>query len=226
MDKMEYFYQNCATKASDVIEMLISEIEVALDNGLDMIALCSALTLPDTLGRIEYPELQEKSSKKRYIQWVDKYIYKLIEEGRVPDIYYAKKIYKGENLYDLRCKFFHEGLPVAKKYEEDILAAKNSGLDSKVDAWLVFELDEPIVEVQGQKVFPTIDDFYRIQTRKVIQHIESEVSVQNICDTICIAARKYLNKNLEKISGLEGVKIIDLRETKPKSNRNNTSKMA
>ena len=40
MDKMEYFYQNCATKASDVIEMLISEIEVALDNGLYMIALC------------------------------------------------------------------------------------------------------------------------------------------------------------------------------------------
>lgn len=225
MDKMEYFYQNCATKASDVIEMLISEIEVALDNGLYMIALCSALTLPDTLGRIEYPELQEKSSKKRYIQWVDKYIYKLIEESGVPDIYYAKKIYKGENLYDLRCKFFHEGLPVAKKYEEDILDAKNSGLDSKVDAWLVFELDEPIVEVQGQTVSPTIDDFHRMQTRKVIQHIESKVSVQNICDTICVAARKYLNENLEKFSNLESVKIIDMRESRPKSNRNNASKM-
>lgn len=235
MDKMEYFCQNCATKASDVIEMLISEIEVALDNGLYMIALSSALILPDTLGKMEYPKNEEKSSKKRYIQWVDEYIYKLIEEGDFPDNFYICKIYKGENLYNLRCKFLHEGFPIAKKYEEDMLRAVNSdgclesgveAIDNVLDSWLIFESDETIIEFQGKTVFPTVDKSKgRIYTKKVTQRTESRVSVQNICDTICVAARKYLNENLEKFSNLESIKIIDMRESRPKSNRNNASKM-
>ena len=49
--------------------MLTNEIEKALKNNLYLVALNTALTLPDICGKAEFPN---KSTTKRYIEWFDK----------------------------------------------------------------------------------------------------------------------------------------------------------
>ena len=48
---------------------LIDDMNKALDNDCFLSALSLALTLPDICGKAKYPD--EKSTKKRYIDWYD-----------------------------------------------------------------------------------------------------------------------------------------------------------
>ena len=54
-----------------MINKLIEEIKIALKNNLYLIALNTSLTLPDICGKAEFPN---KTTKRRYIDWFDKYI--------------------------------------------------------------------------------------------------------------------------------------------------------
>lgn len=63
-----------------------------------------SLTLPDICGKIEYPELE--SSKKRSVQWFDKYlgpIYKSEIGGK------EYILLGNSDFYALRCALLHEG---------------------------------------------------------------------------------------------------------------------
>ena len=55
-----------------MINRIIKEIKVALDNECYMVALMSALTLPDICGKSAYPQL---FVGKRYVKWCDTYVY-------------------------------------------------------------------------------------------------------------------------------------------------------
>ena len=50
-----------------MVQRIVDDIRAALDHDLYFAALSTALTLPDICGKAEYPN--EKSSKKRYIDW-------------------------------------------------------------------------------------------------------------------------------------------------------------
>ena len=54
-----------------MIHKLIDEIEIALENNLYLVALNTALTLPDICGKAEYPQLK---TAERYKKWYDEYI--------------------------------------------------------------------------------------------------------------------------------------------------------
>ena len=55
-----------------MIIRLVQDIRKALENDLYLVALSSALTLPDICGKAARPA--EKSSRKRYILWYDEEI--------------------------------------------------------------------------------------------------------------------------------------------------------
>lgn len=55
-----------------MVQRIVDDIRAALDHDLYFAALSTALTLPDICGKAEYPN--EKSSKKRYIDWYNKEI--------------------------------------------------------------------------------------------------------------------------------------------------------
>ena len=88
---------------------LIEDINKALDNDASFSALALALTLPDICGKTKYPE--EKSTKKRYIDWYDEYVGKYEKDPDEKQMPYLS----GEVIYSLRCCFLHEGNPNIEK---------------------------------------------------------------------------------------------------------------
>lgn len=74
-----------------MIQKLINEINTALNQGLYLVALSSALTLPDVCGKAEYPK--EKTTK-RYKKWYSAYV-----NADLPV----------DHVYALRCSLLHEG---------------------------------------------------------------------------------------------------------------------
>lgn len=71
---------------------MIDEIAVALNQGLYLVALSAALTLPDVCGKAEYPE--ERVST-RYKKWYSTFV----PDGNLPE----------DSVYALRCSLLHEG---------------------------------------------------------------------------------------------------------------------
>ena len=58
-----------------MINQLAKEIDIAIKNELCLVALNTALTLPDICGKAEFPELDSnKATKKRYVDWCNNYI--------------------------------------------------------------------------------------------------------------------------------------------------------
>lgn len=76
---------------------MIDEIAVALNQGLYLVALSAALTLPDVCGKAEYPE--ERVST-RYKKWYSTFV----PDGNLPE----------DSVYALRCSLLHEGNTNAK----------------------------------------------------------------------------------------------------------------
>ena len=90
------------------IDYFIQEIKKAIDSKLYLSALHLALTLPDILGKLQYTEYGEKQSKQRFIRWFNENVYDSF--GRLPTDKFFEGVPKinGENVYQLRCKLFHE----------------------------------------------------------------------------------------------------------------------
>jgi len=75
-----------------MIDKLIDEICKALDAELYLVALNSALILPDICGKAEYPK---DKTGARYKQWYFKYV----QDGSLP----------ADVMYQLRCSLLHQG---------------------------------------------------------------------------------------------------------------------
>mgnify|MGYP003521435481 FL=1 len=81
----------------------IEEIQDNLTRKNYLSALALTLILPDICGKISYPELV--STKKRYAQWYDTYVYPCENPPG------GEKVnpLDGNAVYQLRCNFLHEG---------------------------------------------------------------------------------------------------------------------
>ncbi len=117
-----------------MVQKIVDDIRAALNNDLYFVALSTALTLPDICGKAEYPD--EKSSKKRYIDWNDKeigYYEKNPHQTTDEEMPYLS----GSVIYSLRCSLLHEGNP---NVDNDRLTQKNESLPkrSKVKMILIF----------------------------------------------------------------------------------------
>ncbi len=155
-----------------MIERLIKEINVALENELYLVALNTALTLPDICGKAKYPEL---GTTARYKKWYQEYV------GQ-----YEKSSKSGDNMpylsadvvHQLRCALLHQGNPNVDK---------NTGIDC-------FEL---VIEVK-QRDIAIYADFSSIceHADKTVTR-SYRVSIQRLCFILCETAWGYYTKNKE-----------------------------
>ena len=83
-----------------MINRLIDEINTALNGGLYITALISALTLPDVCGKAEHPQLQTSA---RYTKWYDVFV----KDGSL----------SADDVYALRCGLVHEGSVEPKRMD-------------------------------------------------------------------------------------------------------------
>ena len=183
---------------------LINDMNKALDNDCFLSALSLALTLPDICGKAKYPD--EKSTKKRYIDWYDEYVgaYEQCpgEEGTMPYL-------SGEVVYSLRCSVLHQGNPNINKNEIKEECCK---------------IDEFVLLTEKKKDFNMLSDCSSssqgfFNGKKVGEtHRSYEVNVRRLCFIISACAKGYFKENQEKFDFFD-FKIVDLDERYEKIKR-------
>ena len=157
-----------------MVDIIIAEIKQALENKMYIVALSSALTLPDICGKAEFPG---KGTKSRYLSWGEKYI-----ESR-NHLEYEYSAINGmdiKTIYELRCSLLHQGTP---NIEKD----------------LYFELVCDQCERAKQFHYYT-ESFYKPtadgQNIREVQTIS--VNVVFLCNLLCDSAEKYWKENCQK----------------------------
>lgn len=93
------------------MEILIDQIELALQSGLYFIALQSSLTLPDICGALEYPS---KGVGNRYKDWYKNY-YTEYAHGMKLD----SPCLSADECYFFRCSFVHQASNKDKRFAFD-----------------------------------------------------------------------------------------------------------
>ena len=154
-----------------MIDRLAKEIDIAIKNKLYLVALNTALTLPDICGKAEYPELDSnKATKKRYVDWCNKYIEDLTQiniNKTIPSL-------TANVIYSLRCSLSHQGNPNVDK---------NTGIDrftltiQKNDFGLYFDIPSQVTHANG-----ITENCYSI-------------NIARLCYMLSDAAQKYYKKN-------------------------------
>ena len=169
-----------------MVNLLIKEINLALDNNLYLVALNTALTLPDICGRAEYPDL---GTTARYKKWYNEHIgqYEINPENvkRGIDMPYLS----GDVVYDLRCSLLHQGNPNIKDSHNikfSLVIEKKNEFDMYVDASSCGKNERT----------------YR-------------VSIRRLCCILCWTVEEYYKKNKDKFD-LFNYKIVDIDEVRKK----------
>ena len=162
-----------------MVDMLVNEIRKALEQDLFMVALTTALTLPDICGNAEFPN---EKNWKRYISWYDNEITSNKRNGRGTTVEDMPEL-DGSVVYSLRCSLLHEGNPNINN--EQLAKNKIKHIDHFVltiehGEGLVVCLDKSKVSRDGTRSY--------------------SMSVRGLCYSICDAAERYYKKSKDKFS--------------------------
>lgn len=177
-----------------MIKRIINEISIALDNNCPILALTSALTLPDICGKAEFPEL---SVSQRYKQWVDAHVIQ-------PKDYYDREtgwgipFLSGELLYSLRCSLLHQGDPDlsdADKQKQDVDYFELLWQENERSCKTSFYQKSEIVSIDGKDKYI---------------HNNYCISIRELCKRLCVVARRYYNKNKKLFDFLNDNTIVNM----------------
>ena len=165
-----------------MIHKLVEDINRALECECFFAALALALTLPDTCGKAEYPELEGKS-KQRYKKWCQKYVCKKEKpcSSFSDDMPYLSE----EIIFQLRCSLLHQSTQYIEscKIEEE---------RCKVDKFSLIINDDSCLD--GGTSMVSYGAGMKIVERGY------EVSIHHLCYILCTAAQKYYDENKEKFT--------------------------
>ena len=153
-----------------MINQLITEIKAALEHGLFLVALNSALTLPDVCGKVAYPEVQGKKAK--YVKWFDEHIgrYERFPDDGDDD---GMPYMSGEIVYALRCSLTHEGNPSIRLSEHNLTSFKLLRTQD-----YMYGGSSGCSEGGGDRTI--------------------EIAIWNLCFKICVTAKRYYEDNRDK----------------------------
>lgn len=162
-----------------MINQLIKEINIALENNLFLVALNTALTLPDICGKAEYPDISYKHNGERYKKWYQEHIGQYEQSPLDLREGVTMPYLSADVVYQLRCEMLHQGNPNVSK--------SKTGID-KFTLWVQkanpfgFYGDTASVSLSGEpcKTY--------------------NVSVRRLCLLLCRTAENYYNNNKEKFA--------------------------
>lgn len=96
----------------DSLGLLLDEIDKNIKSKSFLSALMMALTVPDILGKLAYPDVEKVT--ERYIRWFDENVRNIVfgylYSNNPLDTDEASPKMNGTVCYTLRCKLFHEGI--------------------------------------------------------------------------------------------------------------------
>lgn len=184
-------YKNNEEKS--MVNQLIADMNNALDHNCYFAALALALVLPDVCAKAEYPN--EKSNKKRYVDWFEEYIgqYEKCPQGDFDEE--SAPYLSGEVVYQLCCEFLHQGTPNIDA--ERIIAEEN-------------RIDHFTLVIESKKPFDIYSDVASVgwsitSTNKCRTY---RVNVRRFCLIIAAVVKNFFSNNKEKFDFMN-CSIID-----------------
>lgn len=169
-----------------MVERLINEVNIALENRLYLVALNTALTLPDICGKAKYPELKTAS---RYKKWYQEHVGQYEKSTKSSD---NMPYLSADVVYQLRCALLHQGNPNVDT---------NTGIDC-------FEL---VIEVPQTwiAIYADCSSICEHADKTVTRNYR--VSIHRLCLILCETARAFYMKNKE-LFNFFNYTIIDMEE--------------
>lgn len=169
------------------IERQIRDARAAAKAGSLLSALALALTFPDALGQVMYPELVTGKGKRKageqYARWFDEYVgdeYKAPEE---PESRELKSYFTGRMCWKLRCAYLHAGKSDGDyPYEA---SSDQSGLEYDFELELALHACDAI----GDTTESTAPDLVKRHVR---------IDIGKLCTCLCDAVELCLQGNAER----------------------------
>ena len=174
-----------------MLEKIFEDINKALDAEAYISALALALTIPDMCGKSEYPN--EKSSRKRYIDWFDTYMgvpprEKILEKLTDRENETIMPYLTGHVVYQLRCNLLHETTPIIEK---------NDVVDDNKEIDEVWNVDKFVLITEQKKDFDMYVHVSSIRWTSGEERIY-KLNIRKICADLMYVATAYFNKYPDK----------------------------
>lgn len=184
------------------VQAIIDSVREAVEQECWIPALATALTLPDIMGQIEFPELvnehQRRLVKRQYTTWFTKHIEHWFadESGWSEDGKPLNPYFTADMCYQLRCSILHQG-------NDDIKHDFNFENEDGVDNSYIFELRVNACDSYGS-IWPSPQSGDKL--RKTI-HVC--IDVGNLCMRLCDEAQALLNFYPNNAFKQIGIALID-----------------
>ena len=153
-----------------LIDQIVQEINTALEHDCYLIALASALILPDICGQVEYPN---ESTTSRYKKWYSKYIgqYERYEECDEPG---EEAPYPSADIvYNLRNSLLHCGNPNVDQTKRNL-----------TDFHLIVTKDSFFGSISSKNLYGTERTL--------------DIGIRNLCMKLCVTAQLFYQENKDK----------------------------
>lgn len=181
---------------------LIDDMNRALDHNCYFASFAIALTLPDICGKAKYPN--ERSTKKRYIDWYNEYVgqYEKCPKNEEHPEDVEMPYLSGEVVYSLRCSFLHQGNPNIENAKIDDDACKVNRFTLLIQKKNEFDSYSDTASVTRQGADP-----------KAMEETERcyEVNIRRLCLVVSLCASAYYKKYPEQFDFFN-YDIVDLDE--------------
>lgn len=159
-------------------EKKIASIRKAFQHQLYEPALALALSLPDICASIEFPQISTVT--ERYIKWSNNHISMCDNSG-------AKDAFSGSALYQLRCRFLHNG-------HSNIF--KDNGTSTTNVYFYKFDLMSPNAENVNTGLQCAISTWKDDTTGEITY--TARMNLSYIIDEICSAAETFFDNWADK----------------------------
>lgn len=163
-----------------MINKLIEQIESAIANKLYIVAINTALILPDMCGKAEYPSLR---TKDRYTRWCSEYLQPITNKKSNEYNKDLLDLTPGA-IYDLRCSMLHAGAQKLRRIKKNSRIINYELICMPLKEYDLYS-DTAITE-------------YAIPIIKPIKK-NYKIGVCRLCSLICAAAKMYYENNREKL---------------------------
>lgn len=185
------------------VQSIIDSVREAIDKECWIPALATALTLPDIMGQVEFPEMVFKSGKRKageqYRTWFHEHVEHWFadEHGWNEDGKPLNPYFTADMCYQLRCLLLHQG-------NDDIKHDFNFESEKDSEHTFEFELRVNACDSYGS-IWPSPQS-----GEKLHKTIHVCVDVGNLCIRLCEEVQSFLASYPDDAFNQVGIDLVDI----------------
>lgn len=184
------------------VQQIIESVQDAIAKECWLPALITALTIPDIMGQVEFPDLVNKHGQrlvgKQYKAWFAKHVVHHFanEEGWDAEGNPINPYFTADMCYQLRCSILHQG-------NDNIEHEYNFECEENAEYKYEFELRVNACNSYGVRWVEPLGEGKMLKTIRVC------VDVKTLCKAICEEASSFLEASSDDFGNF-GINVVDV----------------